>query len=178
MSAQLEVDDTIVLLLGAPSQYGQLTGRVNGITRLEKLVFLIEQEGDLDAFLAETADFEPHNFGPFSKKIYQAVETLEAYGLIVEENAYADTSDDTWENESIIGLDEPANYSERKFVLTEKGRRYYEALASEVPADVPKAVGQLKDRFGALPLRQLLRFVYTRYEDFTTASVIKDDVLG
>ena len=178
MGARLEVDDTIVLLLGSPSQYSQLSGRVNGITRLEKLVFLIEQEGDLDAFLAETAEFEPHNFGPFSKKIYQAVETLEAYELLVEENAYADTSDDTWENESIIGLEEPINYSERKFVLTEKGRKYYDALVSEVPPDIPHKVGQLKDRFGALPLRQLLRFVYTRYEDYTTESVIKDQILG
>lgn len=178
MGARLEVDDTIVLLLGSPSQYSQLAGRVNGITRLEKLVFLIEQEGDLDAFLAETAEFEPHNFGPFSKKIYQAVETLEAYGLLIEENAYAETTDDTWENESIIGLDEPVSFSERKFILTKKGRKYYEALASEVPPDLPYKVGQLKDRFGAIPLRQLLRFVYTRYEDYATASVIKDEILG
>lgn len=178
MAAELEVDDTIVLLLGAPSKYGHLNNRINGITRLEKLVFLIEQAGDLDAFLAETAEFEPYNYGPFSRKVYQAVETLEAYGLLVEENAYAETSDDSWESEEIIGFEEPVNYSERRFVLTDRGRKYYQSLISDLPAGLPRQVGALKDRFGALPLRQLLRFVYLQFEEFTTRSVIKDDILS
>lgn len=177
MEPHLEVDDTVVLLLGAPSHYPHLTGRIEGITRLEKLVFLLEQEGDLDDFLAETAEFEPYTYGPFSKKIYQAVETLEAYGLLIEENVYAETGDDTWESESIIGAEDPFTYSERRFLLTQKGRRYYDALVSELPPDVPKQVGLLKDRFGAIPLRQLLRFVYLRYEEYTTESAIKDELL-
>lgn len=174
----LEVDDMIVLLLGAPSKHARLRGRINGVTRLEKLIFLLEQTGDLDEFLAETAEFESHNFGPFSKKIYQAVETLEAYGLLSDESAHSDTTDDTWESEAIIGIEEPTNYSERRFKLTERGWQYYNSLAADLPASLPEKVGAIKDRFGALPLRQLLRFVYTQFKEFTDKSLIRDEILG
>ena len=36
----VEVDDAIVLLLGAPSDSLARHGRIDGITRLEKLIFL------------------------------------------------------------------------------------------------------------------------------------------
>ncbi len=41
---ELEVDDVIVLLLGAPSKAPALQNRIEGVTRLEKLIFLLKQE--------------------------------------------------------------------------------------------------------------------------------------
>ena len=41
---QFEVDDAIVLILGAPTKAPALKDRLEGITRLEKLVFLLEKE--------------------------------------------------------------------------------------------------------------------------------------
>ena len=63
----VEVDDAIVLLLGAPSDSLPRHGRIDGITRLEKLIFLVEHETDLRTLLTEHADFEAYNFGPFSR---------------------------------------------------------------------------------------------------------------
>jgi hypothetical protein len=55
MSEQVtfEVDDAIVLLLGAPSKFHNLEGRLEGITRLEKLIFLMEKETPLGEKLTE-----------------------------------------------------------------------------------------------------------------------------
>ncbi len=75
---ELEVDDAIVLLLAAPSRLSTLKGQRKGITRLEKLIFLLERETPVKEWMIEGADFRPHNFGPFSAKVYQAVDLLSA----------------------------------------------------------------------------------------------------
>ena len=41
---ELIASDLILLLLAAPTRWPQAQNRINGITRLEKLLFLIDQE--------------------------------------------------------------------------------------------------------------------------------------
>ncbi len=176
---KLELDDLIVLLLGSPSRILQLQDRINGVTRLEKLVFLLEKElPNLATFLVESADFESHNFGPFSAKLYSAVEVLEAADLLEERHVRTQSQAESWEESVLIGVDERDEYVERQFRLTERGRRYYEALVSELPNAVPEQVGELKARFGSVPLRQLIRYVYSRYKEYTDKSLIREQVLG
>lgn len=173
-----EVDDAIVLLLGAPSTRVPHPGRIEGITRLEKLVFLLDRESDLGQLLTESPEFEAHNFGPFSAKVYQAVETLEAAGLITDSASLSATSEDSWEADVLIG-EEPANsYTTRDFELTDLGHQYYAALISELPSETEPVVRGLKDQFAGLPLRQLIRYVYTKHDDMTGKSLIRDEVLG
>lgn len=172
-----EVDDAIVLLLGTPSKSPALRGRLEGITRLEKLVFLLENETPLGGRLTESPEFVPHNFGPFSQKVYQAIELLSAAGLVNDSASIAVTKEDSWESDEIIG-DEPEKlYTTRDFELTSRGRRYYDALLKELPPDTEQIVGDLKSRFGAMPLRQLIRYVYARYPPMTSKSLIKEKIL-
>jgi uncharacterized protein len=173
----VEVDDAIVLLLGAPSESLALRGRIEGITRLEKLIFLLENETDLQELLDETAGFEAHNFGPFSSKIYQAVDTLTAAGLVEDSAELASSSEDSWESEEVVGTRPADPYATRNFTLTERGRRYYEALVNELPQSTQKMLTDFKARFGALPLRQLIRYVYKKYPAFTHKSVIRNEIL-
>jgi hypothetical protein len=170
-----EVDDAIVLLLGAESRVPSLSGRLEGITRLEKLVFLLEKESKLRDLLDEELEFHAYDFGPFSSKIYQAVDVLEAAGLIQDNIRYSGGADDTWETVHIVGEDAP--YSTREFVLTDLGRKYFAALLQEIPEDLTKEVSNIKDRFGSMPLRQLVRYVYKRYPAYTEKSKIRDQVL-
>jgi uncharacterized protein len=178
----VEIDDVVVLLLGAPSSASALWGCLEGITRLEKLVFLLERETSLAAYLSEDADFIAFNFGPFSLKVYQEVETLVAAGLLTDSARQSEDTADAWERLAAIdaaGELRPADaYTTRSFALTDLGRRYYDVLASQLS---PKAVDELsgfKDRFAMLPLRQLVRYVYENYPEFTERSLIRDDILG
>jgi hypothetical protein len=175
---ELEVDDAIVLLLGAPSKVSTLRNRVDGITRLEKLLFLLEHETPLGNQLSENPEFESHNFGPFSSKIYQAVDTLAAAGLIEDSAAIASSTDDAWEAEHLIGTSPSDPYATRNFSLTDKGRRYYKALVEELPSDTEATLERFKQRFAALPLRQLIRYVYQKYPGYTDKSLIRRDILG
>ena len=177
-SVQFEVDDAIVLLLGAPAQSPSLRGRIEGITRLEKLVFLLERETELGQLLTERPDFEAYNFGPFSAKVYQAVETLEAADLITDSATLSPTEEDSWEADHLIGEEPASTFTTRDFELTGLGRKYYEALLSEMPSETEPILRSFKDRFAGVPLRQLIRYVYTRYEDLTDKSLIRKEILG
>ena len=172
----IEVDDAIVLLLGAKSKFPSLSGRIKGITRMEKLIFLLEKETQIGELLTEDPEFHAHNFGPFSSKIYQAVETLEAAELIQEKINYSGSTDDTWETVNIVGEDAP--FANREFTLTDRGRRYFQVLCKGLEESVLEEVSRIKDRFASIPLRQLVRYVYTKYPEYTEKSIIKEEILG
>lgn len=183
MANPIEIDDAIVLLLGTPAP-GAPAGEIRGITRLEKLIFLLEKETNSKEWLQQDAGFEAYNFGPFSQKIYQAVDMLAAAQLIEDSSQPSNNSMDSWELREGIGLDSGSTgatsdpYTTRDFQLTERGWKYFDALKREIPEKSLKELENFKSRFLSLPLRQLIRYVYTRYERYTTKSLIRDEVLG
>jgi hypothetical protein len=177
-SKVLETDDAIILLLGAPGATDRDRGRIDGITRLEKLLFLLEKETEATSWLKEKADFRSDNFGPFSAKAYQEIENLTTYGLISDSATLSESTEDTWESEHIIGEPVGEPYATRNLELTEKGKRYYGALLEELPPEAESVISELKRRFGGIPLRRLIRYVYQEHPKFTDKSTIREDILG
>ena len=176
-SPKVEVDDVIVLLLGAPSKARALQDRIEGITRLEKLIFLLKQETPIGEQLTEDPEFESHNFGPFSAKVYQAVDVLVSAELLQDSAELSPSTEDTWEIEEVVGTVQANPYATRNFRLTERGRKYYEALIRDLPRDTESNLADFKARFGGLRLRQLIRYVYKKYPKFTDKSIIREEVL-
>jgi hypothetical protein len=123
--SKLEIDDAIVLVLGAPSKSDKLRGRLEGITRLEKLIFLLERETSADQWLAEKGEFIAYNFGPFSTKVYQAVDMLSAAQIINDSGELTDNKEDSWERKNLIGESSEGvdPYITRDFELTDRGWR-------------------------------------------------------
>jgi hypothetical protein len=175
---QLETDDAVVLILGAPSRTPALKDRIDGITRLEKLLFLLQRETEIGPLLTEDPEFFAHNFGPFSSKVYQAVDTLAAAGLVEDSAELASSTEDAWETQQVIGEHPSDPYATRTIALTQRGRRYYQALIRELPEGTEKLLSEFKQAFGGIPLRRLVRYVYERYPEMTDKSVIKDEILG
>lgn len=171
----IETDDVIVLLLGAPGG-SDAAGHLDGVTRLEKLVFLLERETPVRTWITEAADFRSDRFGPFSTKIYQAAEKLSNAGLLLDSARVSDNEEDRWEAVNLLG-DEPDPYTTRTFELTDRGMRYYRALIELLPRTAEDTLNQFKERFSTLPLRQLVRYVYERYPEFTDKSEIRDQIL-
>lgn len=178
---ELEIDDAIVLLLGVPADVPGAEGRLQGITRLEKLVFLLERETSAVDWLTEKGDFAAYNFGPFSSKVYKAVDMLSAAEIIEDSGSFTETPDDTWEEQNVIADVFPNRrdpYVTRDFALTERGWRYYKVLVQALPPGAVEELTAFKSRFSRLPLRQLVRYVYQRYESYTERSLIRDEILG
>jgi hypothetical protein len=172
----IETDDVVVLLLGAPGGE-EPPGHLDGVTRLEKLVFLVERETPVRSWVTEMADFRSHKFGPFSAKIYKAAEALAAYGLLEDSARESDSEEDRWEAVNVLGAELEDPYTTRTFQLTERGMRYYAALIELLPPDAEEVLRKFKERFATLSLRQLVRYVYERYPDFTDKSEIRDQIL-
>lgn len=173
----LETDDTIVLMLGAPGGKGP-RGYLEGVTRLEKLIFLLERETPARGWMVEDADFGPWRFGPFSSKIYASADTLSAANLIRDSARGAKNVEDRWETVTALMDERDVDaYTTRTFELTERGQRYYAALLKELPDDAESVLMAFKRRFAHLPLRSLVRYVYERYPKYTTESEIRDDIL-
>jgi uncharacterized protein len=176
---EFDVDDAIVLLLGADAAGRNQSGEMKGITRLEKMVFLLKEETEAGKLLTQDPEFVAHNFGPFSKPVYQAVDKLVAAGLLLDSKRLSNNSDDSWEASRLLGADDvQTDYSTRDFKLTDLGREYYSALLEELPKSAVRQVNDLRARFENWRLRDLIRYVYERYEAYTVNSVIRDDILG
>jgi uncharacterized protein len=173
----LETDDAIVLVLGAPGGKDR-PGYLEGVTRLEKLIFLLERETPVRDWMTESGDFRSWRFGPFSSKVYEAADTLAAAGLIRDSANKATSAEDRWESlNALMDAQELDPYTTRTFELTERGQQYYRALLKELPPEAPQVLAKFKSKFARLPLRQLVRYVYQRYPQYTDKSEIKDEIL-
>lgn len=173
---QLDREDIILLLLEANERLLKKSV-LNGITRLEKLIFLLEQETSFEG-IGCFFPFEPHNFGPFSKEVYEAVEFLEGCELIdVYERTYTSPYSASDEDKLLSEIsdetrDAPA--TEKYFTLTANGQKVariiHEALAGKRQADVDE-VDRIVRKYGTRPLNHLIRYVYHQYPAMTSKSI-------
>jgi uncharacterized protein len=169
----LMAPDLVLLLLGAPTGTKSVQNRLDGITRLEKLLFLADQESSVSSKVQNPFEFKAYDFGPYSKAVYEAVDLLEQAGLVQEDRAFQGQSLD--DLEEAIALEEREGV-ERRFWLTESGQAVARLLASQHP-DVAKDLGAIKGRYADMPLRRLIRYVYVRYPEYAEASKIRDQML-
>ena len=76
----------LVLLIHAPGTSGRINEPVKGITRLQKLLFLTHQETDVSKQLQHAYRFSPYRFGPYSSEVYDDIEYLESFDILVQSN--------------------------------------------------------------------------------------------
>jgi hypothetical protein len=172
---ELIAADLILLLLAAPTQIADAQNRINGITRLEKLMFLAVREQGLNDFVDDDYVFEPYHYGPYSKKVYEEVDVLEQAGLLVDEHSYGGESLD--EMEAVYAVQDQREGVERRFHLTPNGQKVAALLAAD-RADVVQKLSTIKDAYAGMPLPRLVRYVYKSYPETTERSIIRDKVLG
>lgn len=172
LADSLEGSDLVLMLLAAPTHVTSARNRVNGITRLEKLLYLVEKETSVaDSVAGEHLRFKAYNYGPFSKDVYQAVELLEESGLVAEERVVDGQTIDSMEDVSVTGAVETDEYVERRFVLTEHGRLVANLLAQHHPG-VAEQLTDIKNQYAERSLSGLIRYVYKSYPDSAKKSLI------
>lgn len=170
--------DLLLLLLNAPGQSGRTGEAVLGITRLLKLLFVAQHELDAAALFSRSYAFVPYKFGPFSGAVYDDVSVLIRAGLVKRVEL-----DDDGEVHRSADIDEelPGNGANVLYRLTRKGREFARALEAPAAAkrrNVLPGLRVVKTQFASLPLRELLRYVYTRYPEYATESEILGRILG
>jgi len=180
MNIEIDREDVLLLIFDA---YERLFHKAsfNGVTRLEKLIFLLAAEGDLKD-IDNLFAFRAYKFGPYSKSVYEAAEFLESadfvrvevkpyysYFLAEEEKEFQrdiETEDD---------IPEPISSGhERLFALTDKGRAVAEKLRLVWEKDYPehlRKIDTIVSRYGSLPLNQIIRYVYRRFPKMAEKSI-------
>jgi hypothetical protein len=167
----LERDDVLLLLLLAMSDRSKQ--RLASITRIEKLMFLLQKETVFSGKVHEKFDFKPWKFGPFSKEIYEDLDLLVSLDLVdVEERELANYVDYT-EQDELIGSEPGEPVVERVFSLTDRGKKVAEKLRKLISEKDWQEIDGLKRRFESVPLTRLIQYVYHKYPETTGKSVLE-----
>ncbi len=180
---QLDPEDIILLLLEANEI---LLGKhaVGGVTRLEKLLFLLQRETNIEK-IDSFYEFTAHNYGPFSKEVYEALDFLEGFELIqVKERVHSSYYTNVGEILLLQAISEEEvsetttinseGVTEKLFLLTESGHKVAKKLRQTIEKRRPKDIEELNGiirRYGKLPLNQLIRYVYHKYPEMTVKSI-------
>jgi hypothetical protein len=178
--------DLVLLLLYANDPTGNRSW--SGVTRLQKLAFLASKDPTYEK-LARQGDapmlqFEAYKMGPFTSELYEALQTLTGFEpplVFADAGSPADQDDvETARYVDEVDLDYPGVTSSAprptSFRLSSEGKIVARRLWEDAPVELQQLLKDLTARFGQMPLRQLLRYVYTTHKDYTINSEIKDQL--
>lgn len=175
--------DLIVALLYLPGTDDDYFEEIKGITRLEKLVYLLLKEGDFEEKLGEDLNYQPYDYGPYSGEVYDIIEALENIGVL---NIDRKETSDFKENidEIFLEFSEDQNPTLDKYIdvykLDEKkGKKIWEESVKEKFSDKEiDKIQEIKNKYNGTELRHLLEHVYEKYPESTKKSKILDKILG
>ena len=170
----------LMMLLASKGFRGEEAEPIQGTTRLQKLLFLLEREAGLRATQGSDFEFEAWKFGPVSKELYDDLEKLENLGLLQSVPISASSSPELDEYglsfDDLMGEEEDQareGSEEKQYRLTPKGLEWVRKHVSAIERVTLDKIRRIKEKYGALSLQDLLHYVYTKYPDMTTASEIK-----
>lgn len=173
--------DLLILLLYARGKNGTYAEPIDGITRLQKLLFLLQQDVGPKRLVTEAAayEYEPYKMGPYSKQLRSDLEELESAGIVVTKRLRDWLSDDgDGVPEKGADFDSPTWKTKRvesyRFSLSrELGEKIGKNLWDNLAPKNREKLAAFKAFYNSLSLRQLLIFTYEKYPQFTEASTIK-----
>ncbi len=176
--------DLILVLLYAKGVSGEKCEPIEGITRLQKFVFLLNQ-GRLPGEVVEIAKeygYQPYKMGPYSDELRDDVETLISLGLVKTEKLTYWIPDDLDDEKDAIKnmkagvVGEYKKIESYKYCLSDNGEKEGMGLWNSLTSKNREALIQFKTFFNSLTLRQLLIFVYDQYPSYTGKSEIRKNL--
>jgi hypothetical protein len=145
---------------------------IRGMTRLQKLLFVIQQEID-----RESSTFYSYNYGPFDEKVIDSARALQVNGFLTAGQSAAATPP-TFRKMMATVLERSEPRSDREgavFELNEAGRTAAERLRRSNAAyeQLHQRVQQLRSEWDT---PDLVERVYEEFPQFTDRSLIKGEV--
>jgi hypothetical protein len=182
----------IHLLVYAPTYTDQRPGSVPiiGRTRLMKMLFLYDKEISKGFYQNQKVNFgfKSYNYGPFSRKVYEAIDFLESRGIIdVKFSNSVDESDFTLEN-LINSSDEESEKDDNdiqeesigveQFEITKLGKSFMENQSKffawvNLNENQKEILKKFKSQMVSAKLKDILRYVYQKYPEFADKSIIR-----
>lgn len=129
--------------------------QIQGRTRMQKLVFLVQKEFDDTSALPGEYNYIPYDYGPFAKKLYADLDYLKDRGYIRE-------STETIEDGKV----------QYNYQLTPEGREHIEQQPENKVNQILDLAEPIKQDFNRVSLPKLLDYVYSKYPDYAENSVL------
>ena len=154
MEKSFSPEEWVLIFFYAGAENSENNPIINGFLMFTKqfFVFVKEIKKDLD----KQFNFIPYDYGPYSFVLKRNIDDLSKKGSI-EIKRYDDRQD---------------------FILTETGIKKSRILFDSLDDKTKQALQNLRHEATELGYRGVLRYVYSRYPEYTTASKIRERVLG
>ncbi|GAB3676784.1 type II toxin-antitoxin system antitoxin SocA domain-containing protein [Halopiger thermotolerans] len=146
-------------------------GDVDGLTKIQKLLFLLEQESELaEEYPDLSFDFEAYDYGPFSEQVYDEIELLVNMGALEPVSPDYDISD-------YVDSDNSNEFAGKRFRLTEKGQKISRELSEIVDEETSQDLSDMMEHYNEMSTDEILEYVYEQYPEYARNSKIKEEVL-
>lgn len=172
--------DIILLLLYVAGYSGDVNEPVEGFTRLQKLLFLLDKEYNIGKLVTNYFSFRAFDYGPFDETIFSDIEALVNYGLVDKSKEKKSMSEDSTEkrllNDYFLNKEDgsieeiPESEGVEVFKLTPKGASIAEQLFNSLKSDTKEDIIKLKKRFNHKSLTALIKYVYSNFPEYTEFS--------
>ena len=159
---------------------------IEGITRMEKMLFLLKKEHGFlsDASNEDDFHFTPFKMGPWSQEVYDELDFLDSLELLKKRSAAKTLEEDIIHDNELINSMLLDKYQSDKstlgankteiFDLSEKGIQIAKKIWNKLDGKEKEKINMLKKKFNRMNLRQFLRYVYKEHPRYTSESEIKD----
>ena len=183
----------IHLLIYAPTSFSDEPGLapIIGRTRLMKMLFLFEKEiakefkkSNLDVI---DFGFMAYNYGPYSKKVYEAIDFLETREIIEISYGNSSISESDFDLEQFLNsaneYESTIDVSDEEirvelFSITEHGKEIMKDESkffawNSLTKEQQQILIEFKSTMVNAKLKDILRYVYKKYPRFAEKSLIK-----
>lgn len=131
---------------------------IEGRTRMQKLVFLMQQyldERDEYSFTSEEYEFIAYDYGPFSKELYDDLDSLSEQGHIVDSEEELRDGKEKYDYEiQPTGVDVIENRKDK-----------------EGAQEILQLAEDLKSQYNDVLLSELIDYVYSQYPKYAENSI-------
>jgi predicted DNA binding CopG/RHH family protein len=167
------IKDLMIMLLHSPGSHGD--DAIRGMTRLQKLLFVVEQK-----LAAQHSRYYAYNFGPFNEEVNDAAHALRLAGFIRGSEAVKATPPSFAEMMATAAeRSGPGEQTERQeFALSDRGHDAAERLrqSSRAYDQLFEYVRQVRQEWDTPRLDQLVDRVYEEWPKFADKSLIRGRV--
>lgn len=174
----------IVLLLYSPGSEGKSGESVRGITRLDKLLYLIVKETRVGETLERELDFEAYDYGPYSNRVYDIVEELKDANIIetepVKYDTYEEISDIDFMDREVASDENAVTVQKQQtqiYSLSPAGMKAGQKLFELLTLEEREGILAIKSKFNHIPLRDLIEYIYRRHPESAVKSKIREKIL-
>jgi len=145
----------ILLILLKNSSCGESTGLVKDKTRLQKLLFLMQQELVRRGYKAKYA-FRPYLYGPYSRELYTDIEWLRMNGLVEVNSDF----------NGKVGIT-------TDFIITDDGKKRLSNLDSQMYKQIEEIAVDVIKKYAQMNTAQLVNYVHEQFAEYNLEQLEK-----